>query len=279
MKILAIGDFHGKFPVKLKKLAKDVDLIISVGDYFPWRLKEEFFKHCYKTNKELWEIVGKKRFKEAKLKDLEIGGKRVISFLDKFKVPVVTVPGNYDTPEFNDHYSEKNFSSSSWKWVNHDFFSPIIKRYKNIRRIDYSYFKIGDLVLIGGFGHSSPGNVKSFAYKKHRKILDRLFEKNKKSTIIFIGHNMPYDTKLDLIRDKRANKKARGRHFGSKLIQRIIKSYQPALFIGGHFHENQGKCKIGKTLVVNTGAAMDGKAALIYFDEKKAKVKSIKFVK
>jgi hypothetical protein len=33
MKILAIGDFHGKFPEKLRKLAKDVNLILSVRDF------------------------------------------------------------------------------------------------------------------------------------------------------------------------------------------------------------------------------------------------------
>jgi predicted phosphodiesterase len=33
MKILAIGDFHGKFPAKLKKEARKVDLILSTGDY------------------------------------------------------------------------------------------------------------------------------------------------------------------------------------------------------------------------------------------------------
>ena len=61
------------------------------------------------------------------------------------------------------------------------------------------------------------------------------------------------------------------------------------LAIGGHFHENQGKCKIGKTLVVNPGAAGEGKCVIIDFDEKKgavngipssrARIKSVKFVK
>ena len=52
MKILAIGDFHGKFPQKLKKRVKKekIDLIVSPGDYFPWRLKEKFFQKIYGTN-------------------------------------------------------------------------------------------------------------------------------------------------------------------------------------------------------------------------------------
>ena len=44
-------------------------------------------------------------------------------------------------------------------------------------------------------------------------------------------------------------------------------------------HENQGKVKIGKTLVVNGGAAADGECAIIDFDEGKGRVKSVKFVK
>lgn len=38
MKILAIGDFHGKFPEKLKKkIGKEKpDLIVSIGDYIPF---------------------------------------------------------------------------------------------------------------------------------------------------------------------------------------------------------------------------------------------------
>lgn len=44
MKILAIGDFHGKFPGKLKKLIKkeNPDLILCTGDFFPWSMKKLF---------------------------------------------------------------------------------------------------------------------------------------------------------------------------------------------------------------------------------------------
>ena len=33
MKILVIGDFHGKFPKKLKEMAKKVDLVLCTGDF------------------------------------------------------------------------------------------------------------------------------------------------------------------------------------------------------------------------------------------------------
>jgi len=159
----------------------------------------------------------------------------------------------------------------------------LIKKYKKIKPIHYRFAKFNEVIFIGGFGHSSQGSVKSKAYKKHRKKLDNLFKKfskeNKQGRLIFISHNVPYDTKLDLIRDKKADKKARGKHYGSKLVRRIINRWQPILHIAGHMHENQGKDKIGKTISINNGAAQDGKAAIIDFDESKSKIKSIKFIK
>jgi len=282
MRILSIGDFHGKFPAKLKRLAKDVDMVLSVGDYFPWSLRKEFFKHCYGAGVELWEAVGKKRYKECKLKDLKVGEYLIIKFLAGLDAPVITVPGNYDVP-LNDQYSEERFAPSGWGWEDQDFLAKILKKYPKIKRFEYSYVKVGDLIFIGGFGHSSPGMVRSKAYRKHKKKLDRLFKKfrkeNREGRVVFVAHNMPYDTRLDKIRWKGADPKARGKHYGSKMVRRIINKWQPVLFIGGHHHENQGREKLGRTIVMNSGAALDGQAAIIEFDEVKGKVKKVEFVK
>ncbi len=283
MKILAIGDFHGKFPEKLRKEAKKSDLIVSVGDYLPFYLKRIFFKYSYKTDKELWEVVGKRKYKAVTLKDLR-KGQEVLKKLNNLPVSVIATIGNYDKTQIADTYDLKNIKKrKSWKWAEQDFFSKIIKKYKGIRRFDYKYIKFKNLIFIGGYGGSFPGRVKSKNYKKYRKKLDNLFKRfkkeNKNKKVIFIFHNMPYNCKLDVIRDKNAPEIVRGEHYGSKLTRRIIDKYQPVLGIGGHMHENQGKCKIRKTLVVNTGAAMEGKAALIDFDEEKGKVKKIRFIR
>jgi len=42
-------------------------------------------------------------------------------------------------------------------------------------------------------------------------------------------------------------------------------------------HEYQGKKKLGKTMMLNPGAAYDGKAAIIEIDN--YKIKKIKFIK
>ncbi|MCK5342684.1 MAG: hypothetical protein KAR20_04730, partial [Candidatus Heimdallarchaeota archaeon] len=51
----------------------------------------------------------------------------------------------------------------------------------------------------------------------------------------------------------------------------------PALVLCGHMHEYQGKKRLGESLIVNPGAACDGKCAIIDFDE--GKVRGVRFMK
>lgn len=282
VKILAVGDFHGKFPLeKIKKFVKDegIDFVISVGDFFPWSMKDLFFKYCYRTDKNLWDVLGKKEYKKKFLEDLKRGEQKVISKLNELPVPVFTTIGNYDATNINDQYPDDKWKTD-WKWAAKDFLSPLLEKYKNIHRIDYGFAQIGEVVLIGGYGHSSTGFVKSGAYKKHRAALGFLFKKfrkeNKKGRVIFVIHNPPYDTKLDKI-GRGADKAVRRKHLGSKMSRRTINRYLPSLVVCGHMHENQGKDKIDKTTVVNTGALVEGKFSVIDFDEKKGKVRKVKF--
>ena len=279
VKICAIGDFHGKFPAKLKKLAKNSDLVISLGDYPAWSLKKTFFKYCYKTDKDLWDILGKEKYKKVFTKDWKTA-EDILGKLDSLGVPIFSIVGNYDYHKVNDSSDEKKIN---WKWIAQDFFPKTIKKYSHIRRFDYRAIKIDGIVLIGAYGGSFPGRIKSKAYRKYRKKLETLFKEyakeNSERRVIFVTHNVPYNCKLDKIRDKNAPTIVQGKHYGSKLIRRIINKYQPVICVCGHIHENQGRCKIGKTLVINTGAALDGKCAIIEFDEKKRKIKNVKFVK
>jgi len=109
-------------------------------------------------------------------------------------------------------------------------------------------------------------------YKVHKKKMSKFF-KGAKNTI-FISHNVPYMTKLDNISQK-GHVLARNKHYGSYLVKQLIKKYQPRLVIAGHMHENPGKIRIGKTIVVNPGAAMDGRAALIELTDKHIRVRFI----
>jgi len=282
MRILAIGDFHGKFPAKLKKLTNEVDLVVCVGDYFSFTNRDLFFKYSYNLNVELWEAIGKKRVKAGILKDLK-SGEDILRILNRIDAPVASVIGNLDYTHVHDVFDEVHDKHGNvWEWEDQDFFSPMIKKYNNIHRFDYNSVKLKGLTFIGAYGHTFPGKVRSKSYKKHRAILEKIFirykKENKGGNVIFVSHNMPYNCKLDKIKSKEAPDGVRGKHYGSKLIRRIIDKHQPVLAIGGHMHENQGKCKIGSTIVVNPGAAIDGKCAIIDFDEKMGRIKKIKFV-
>ncbi len=274
MKILAIGDFHGKFPRKLLNEAKKVDLIVGVGDYPPFSYKDLFFKYCYKKdNVELWEFIGKKKVKDFIKKDLK-KGEIVLKKLNKLKVPVITVTGNIDYTKWKDAIDKKKLK---WEWPGKDFSTPMIKKYKNINLFDYSFVRFNDFVFIGMAKSTFPGRVKSKEYKRMKKRLEKLFKKFRKEKIIFVSHNVPYKTKLSKINSKKVPKELKGVEKGSKLVRRMIDKYKPVLAIGGHMHENQGKCIVGRTIVVNPGAASDGKAALIELE--KGKVKNVKFLK
>jgi Icc-related predicted phosphoesterase len=277
MKALIIGDFHGNFPKKFFKIIKKekINLIVSTGDFCPFTARKIFFKYCWRQGRELHEVIGKKKTKELTKKDVK-AGENVLKILNKINLPVVTVTGNLDYTKWKEAYSYKKLKNKpSWSWLEQDFFTQLIKKYKNINCIDYAYAKFNGFVFIGMPRSTFPGHVKSQEYKKQRKWLDNLFKKFKKEKIIFISHNVPYNTKLDLIHSKEAQNKAQGKHYGSKLVRRIIQKYQPILAIGGHIHESSGKSKLGKTTIINPGAAHEGKAAIIEIN-KKINVKFIK---
>ncbi|MFH1522186.1 MAG: metallophosphoesterase [archaeon] len=95
MKILAIGDFHGKFPVKLKKLIRkeNADLILCTGDYGGSdKLLKIIFKYF---DQGWWNIVGKEKAQKYILEDYN-SGKRIINELNKIENKIYMINGNWD---------------------------------------------------------------------------------------------------------------------------------------------------------------------------------------
>ena len=272
MKLLAIGDFHGTFPKKFERVIKKekIELVVSNGDFFPFVYRDLWFKHCYWTDVNLWAVIGRKKYVSLVNEDLK-RGEQVIRKLDALGVPVITVVGNVDYISLNDSSDER---PSKYDLRRRDLFDRILKKYLNIKRFDYSFVQFGDYVFIGAYGGSFPGHVKSKSFRRYRKKLDVLFRRFNGRKIIFVSHNVPYNTKLDKISMK-AHKAVRGKHYGSKLIRRVIDKWQPVLHIGGHIHEGRGMQKLGKTLCVNPGAAHEGKAAVINIKNGKIKVRFI----
>jgi len=285
MRILAIGDFHGKFnSAKWKKIIKKkkVDLVVAVGDYMAYRLRDVFFKHIYAnrdTEIELWDVVGKKKYKEKILADVKDGNK-IIEKLNKLGVPVIAITGNGDRGKWPDITDSFSLSKIKWDFAKKAVFGDVFKKCKNVKLFDYSSCEFGGYRFIGKARSSFPGVVKSKTYKKYRGILEKLFKKyrkeNKERKLIFVSHNVPYNSRLDKIMAKGADKRAKGKHYGSKMARRLVDKWQPKLFIGGHIHEGQGKQMLGKTICVNVGDGCKGQGALIDIFGKKVSVKFVK---
>ncbi len=75
------------------------------------------------------------------------------------------------------------------------------------------------------------------------------------NNLIVISHNPPKDTKVDMI--------SNGMHVGSALYREFLETYQPLLSVSGHVHEAVGIDTVGKTTVINPGALMEGRYAVV----------------
>ncbi len=278
MKILAIGDFHGKFPEKLWKEAKNADIILCTGDFADAdKIRKIIFKHW--TTKKWWEVVGMK--KAAKLeRDSFNSGLKILRGLNSISKKIYFVWGNAD------FYEE--FDSSEPRELMPGFYDNRVKKMKNLFLIDKKKKRINGIDLIGHGGYLDPTEYiknpidkekskqkKRLArYIRDERKLNKLLKKEKPGKFIFLIHYTPYK-----IFDKITNKKSPmyGKNMGFKPYNEIIRKYKPILVICGHLHENQGKQKLGKSWIVNPGAAYNGKAALIELEGER--VKSIRFLR
>jgi len=262
MKILVIGDFHGKFTDKqVKKLKKENPaFVFSPGDFCGnenWG--KIFFKHFYAKNERERKKVPK-IVKDALKKEEKIAtenGILVLKKLTRFEKPLYAVHGNWDPGPYG-----TDLLAGKLEYTKSD-----VKRFRNVGKRNFNFmdFKVkdfGDFVLVGGTSSTAPGKVDKKSLqrflkkydeddpreaKKIIKIMKRqsarrkkkyeaVFKKakNLKKPIVFLTHNCPYNTKLDLIRDKKADKLAKGKHYGSYLERLIIKRFKPDLVLCGH---------------------------------------------
>jgi Icc-related predicted phosphoesterase len=290
MKILAIGDFHGKFPEKLRKKAKEVDLIISVGDHTgiaEWR-KIIFTKlkaiTAGKTPPRAEEVLGKKKFKELLKKDFE-RGKFVLTELNKLNKKVFLIFGNSDDEWYKYPFDRKVNSLTKRT-------QTVIKSLKNIKIINYSFTQFKKINFIGFGGYIDVDSYfekkameKITKEKRHSIIQRRKKTKNKFLSMlrklngrkIFVFHYPPAGI-FDIIHDKEGNS-MNGKSAGINFFADAVKKHKPLFVLCGHMHEYQGMKKLYGVPIINPGAAVDGKAAVIDFDEEKGKIRKINLVK
>jgi Icc-related predicted phosphoesterase len=273
IKILAIGDFHGKIPDKLfLKIKKEkFDLILSTGDFCGnEELRRLMFKH-YNSDKTLEYHIGKRKLLELDKKRY-LSGVEVLNKLKKFGKPLIVITGNWDPsnypeigyPGIKDNYTKRFFSILKKLKVNIIDFKNI--NFNGINIVGYpksSYPGIVDKerekMLVEKYGKKASIIIKKT--KQDNKKYFRLFKMKFEDDSIFLSHNCLYRTKLDII--KKGPRK--NMHYGSFLSKEIVKKLKPRLVICGHIHEGIGKCRVGKTLIVNPGAAVEGRAAMIEY--------------
>ena len=140
MKILIVGDLHGKLAKFKKKVLKhDFDFIIGIGDYSgidEW--KEYWVGYAFKLKKgearkspeEFW---GKERFKQIIKKDFDVE-KEILSFLNNLGKPGFFVFGNGDDGWYNYPFSNKLLKAEK-RSLN------FLKKIKKIKEMTYKVRK------------------------------------------------------------------------------------------------------------------------------------------
>jgi len=267
MRILAIGDFHGKFFLTREFLKKNkIDFIVSPGDLpDAVRLRNVIYKNWKELNfkkMKFYEILGLKKTRKLVLED-DISQHKIFKKLDSLNIPVFLIVGNGDYGNAIE-YTEYAPLKLSYK------IESECKNSDNIHCMSLKIKKIREVSIIGI--DSSVFFMFKRGIRNAKKKLIELF-RSAKQPVIFLAHEPPYGTKLDVTRYKRSPRY--GQHAGDKLVREIIERFQPALCICGHVHENQGKEKIGKTLVVNSGFGRRKECAIININ-KKINVKFLK---
>ncbi|MBU3913490.1 MAG: metallophosphoesterase [Nanoarchaeota archaeon] len=282
MKILAIGDFHGKFPEKLRKIVRKEkpELILSTGDFANVdKIRKIIFKNWAKK---WYDAVGLKQASRLEKEGFD-SGLGILKKINSLGRKIYLVWGN------SDFYRE--YETSEPPAIMPGFYDDKIKNMKNLNLVDKKRVRVSGVELIG---HGGYVDVTEFIknpvdkdkknqkrrlrrYLKTAERLDKLIKRFKpEKGFIFLIHYTPYKI-LDRVRMK--SSPMNGKHVGFEPYNDIIKRFKPALVVCGHMHENPGTCRMGKTWVVNPGAAADGRAAVIEFDERMKRVLNVRFVR
>ncbi len=93
--------------------------------------------------------------------------------------------------------------------------------------------------------------------------------------LLQIGYRQIADARLHVLlahappRDGRLDRTYLGQHVGSRALREFIDQHQPDLVVCGHVHEARGVELLGRTTVVNCGAASAGWYGLVQIEPEK----------
>lgn len=211
MKFLIIGDLHGNKP---EIYFRGFDAILAPGDFCSDALRTAMFEALQakldnpKSKLTWWNIVGKEKAKDMVQQSLA-DGRKILEYLNSFGVPVYALPGNWDWTKDGDY--------NQWNYLKQDHWKKLIAELNNIHDMHLRFLDIGAYQIIGHGVTSGP------EYPQHKEELRRLTKaqlvRKKKQyqtlyskvgklfqqatkPIIFLSHNVPFNTPIDMITDK-----------------------------------------------------------------------------
>ncbi len=268
MRILVIGDLHGRAP-----RIPDVpfDCVFVPGDVCSDEGIKPLLLELVRRRKEgendssWWDLVSRKQAEHLLAHSLR-KGRDTLSSLNDLGVPIYAIPGNWDwTGDPSAFWS--SVRTNLWETELLPGLSNIINADKQLIEcegfslIGYGRVNGPELITKRGYANISSAEVceSTQRYEDVVSFYSRLFSQAKQP-VIFLAHNVPYGTSLDIIDD--GSHPFHGMHYGSNVVRAIIEQFQPLATIGGHMHEHYGVDTLGSTLCLNAGFGSD-KATIV----------------
>jgi len=256
MKILVIGDPHGRLP---NRIPKNVDLILLTGDIGKSNLVRKMaFENIERKRKGLPEKKYSSKQEKKSYMEIYNSSMKILRNLSKV-APVYFIFGNV---EFHDDEIRKMEKKIGLKLP---YFIKNVNEINNLNIINNRIRNFNE-IRIGGLEYfvdtSWVREFKPSDYKERLENAKKETEKAKKvlkrfkNIDILLCHQPPYGY-LDKVNFQGAPKHWKGKHAGSKVILDYIKKEQPKYVFCGHIHEAKGKKKIGQTEVYNVGCCGD----------------------
>lgn len=291
MKLLAIGDFHGRFPKKFEQIIKKekIELVVSVGDHSGVEEWTPYFTAFFRKLKETGERMsaeeyfGKNKVKRLEKMDFE-NGKKVLRSLNEIgkMIPVVFIVGNWDSDWYKYPFDRK-----VQRGRRHLGF---LKRQKNLVDINYRTRDVLGYKFLGFGGYMDTDvmvrgqsfdslearrNRRKRRTKSEKKLNFMLKNIGKKDKSIFVFHYAPRGV-FDVIKDRK--NPFYGENTGISIFVDAIKKKKPIFALCGHMHEYQGMKKLHGVPVINPGDAGRGRGAIITLPENKKEKLKVKFI-